>query len=69
MRQAFAALIRVYQLVLSPALPRSCRYYPSCSQYAREAVSKHGAIRGVYLAAARLLRCNPWSPGGVDLVP
>jgi putative membrane protein insertion efficiency factor len=67
--RALAALIRAYQLVISPALPASCRYYPSCSQYAREAVLKHGVLRGVYLAAARLVRCNPWSPGGVDLVP
>jgi uncharacterized protein len=69
MRRLLAALIRLYQIVLSPALPRSCRYYPSCSQYAREAVLKHGVVRGVYLAAARLVRCNPWNPGGVDLVP
>lgn len=69
MRHAVAAVIRVYQLVLSPALPASCRYYPSCSQYAREAVLKHGIARGLYLAARRLVRCNPWSPGGVDLVP
>jgi uncharacterized protein len=69
LRRALSAVIRAYQLVLSPALPASCRYYPSCSQYAREAVLKHGVIRGVYLAAARLVRCNPWSPGGVDLVP
>jgi putative membrane protein insertion efficiency factor len=69
MRYALAAVIRVYQLVLSPALPASCRYYPSCSQYAREAVLKHGIARGLYLAARRLVRCNPWSPGGVDLVP
>jgi uncharacterized protein len=69
MRRVLAGAIRAYQIVLSPGLPRSCRYYPSCSQYAREAVLKHGVIRGVYLAAARLVRCNPWSPGGVDLVP
>lgn len=69
MRQALAGLIRLYQVVLSPALPRSCRFYPSCSQYAYEAVLKHGLLRGVYLAAARLVRCNPWNPGGVDLVP
>jgi hypothetical protein len=69
MRYALAGLIRLYQVVLSPALPRSCRFYPSCSQYAYEAVLKHGLLRGVYLAAARLVRCNPWNPGGVDLVP
>jgi putative membrane protein insertion efficiency factor len=69
MRRALAGAIRLYQVVVSPALPRSCRFYPSCSQYAREAVLKHGVGRGVYLAAARLVRCNPWNPGGVDLVP
>lgn len=69
MRRALAGAIRLYQAVVSPALPRSCRFYPSCSQYAREAVLKHGVGRGVYLAAARLVRCNPWNPGGVDLVP
>ena len=69
MKHALAALIRAYQLAISPVLPPSCRYYPSCSQYAREAVLKHGIVRGVYLAAARLVRCNPWSAGGVDLVP
>lgn len=69
MRRAVARTIRLYQLAVSPVLPRSCRFFPSCSQYAREAVLKHGVIRGVYLAAARLVRCNPWNPGGVDLVP
>lgn len=69
MRRAVAGTIRLYQLAVSPVLPRSCRFFPSCSQYAREAVLKHGVIRGVYLAAARLVRCNPWNPGGVDLVP
>jgi putative membrane protein insertion efficiency factor len=69
MRRVVAGSIRLYQLALSPVLPRSCRFYPSCSQYAREAVLKHGVMSGVYLAAARLVRCNPWNPGGVDLVP
>jgi putative membrane protein insertion efficiency factor len=69
MRVLVAGAIRLYQVVLSPALPRSCRFYPSCSQYAREATLKHGVGRGAYLAAVRLVRCNPWNPGGVDLVP
>jgi putative membrane protein insertion efficiency factor len=69
MQRVIAGTIRLYQLVISPALPRSCRFYPSCSQYAREAVLKHGVLRGTFLAAARLVRCNPWNPGGVDLVP
>ncbi|MEO6990720.1 MAG: membrane protein insertion efficiency factor YidD [Candidatus Baltobacteraceae bacterium] len=69
MRSLVVGLLDVYRLVISPALPRSCRFYPSCSQYAREAVLKHGILRGIALGAARLVRCNPWNPGGVDLVP
>jgi putative membrane protein insertion efficiency factor len=60
--------IRFYQRAISPALPARCRYYPSCSQYAVQAVRRYGVLRGVVLAAWRLLRCNPWSHGGVDLV-
>lgn len=63
------ALIRGYQRVLSPALPPACRFYPSCSQYALEAVSRHGAIRGGWLAVRRLARCHPFNPGGFDPVP
>jgi len=62
-------LIRGYQLYISPMRPPTCRYYPSCSQYAVIAITRHGAIRGTGLAAWRLLRCNPWSAGGVDDVP
>jgi uncharacterized protein len=62
-------LVRGYQRFLSPALPPSCRFYPSCSQYALEAVQKHGALRGSWLALRRLLRCHPFHPGGVDPVP
>ncbi|WP_366451365.1 membrane protein insertion efficiency factor YidD [Cellulomonas sp.] len=62
-------LIRGYQLLISPMRPQTCRYYPSCSQYAVIAITRHGAIRGTGLAAWRLLRCNPWSAGGVDDVP
>ena len=62
-------LIRVYQLVISPMTPPSCRYYPSCSAYAVLALQRHGALRGSWLAIWRLLRCNPWSAGGVDDVP
>ena len=68
-RQLLLALIRGYQRVLSPALPPSCRFHPSCSQYALEAVSRHGALRGVWLAARRLARCHPFHPGGFDPVP
>jgi len=60
--------IRGYQMFISPALPRSCRYYPSCSQYAIESLRQYGFVRGFVLAAWRLLRCNPWSHGGYDPV-
>ena len=62
-------LIRVYQLLLSPLLPPSCRYLPSCSDYAVEAIGRHGAIGGVGLAARRLARCHPWGGCGYDPVP
>ena len=60
--------IRAYQRFISPALPRRCKYHPTCSEYAVEAVRRYGILRGVTLAAWRVLRCNPWSDGGVDLV-
>lgn len=60
--------IRAYQRVLSPMFGERCRYYPSCSEYAAQAISRFGILRGLVLAGWRLLRCNPWSPGGVDLV-
>lgn len=63
------ALLRTYQLVVSPWSAPSCRYYPSCSQYAVVAVRRHGALRGGWLAIRRLARCHPWTPGGVDDVP
>ena len=62
-------LIRLYQLGISPLLGPRCRFYPSCSRYAAEAIQTHGPLRGVYLGTRRLLRCHPWNPGGVDLVP
>ncbi len=61
--------IRAYQLVMSPMLVQSCRFYPSCSQYAVTALRRFGLFRGAWLAARRLLRCHPWNPGGVDHVP
>jgi uncharacterized protein len=61
--------IRAYQLLLAPILPPSCRYYPSCSHYAAEAIARHGPWRGTLLAAARLLRCHPWGGDGYDPVP
>jgi hypothetical protein len=62
-------LVRGYQVVLSPLFPPACRYYPSCSQYAIEALEKHGALRGGWLAARRIARCHPFRPGGFDPVP
>jgi uncharacterized protein len=69
MRVVLAGLVRLYQLVVSPLLPRTCRFYPSCSQYAHDAILRHGILYGTALAAARLARCHPWNPGGVDFVP
>jgi putative membrane protein insertion efficiency factor len=65
----FMTLIRIYQRTISPLLGPVCRYYPSCSQYGYEAMSVHGALKGTILTAWRILRCNPWSAGGVDEVP
>jgi uncharacterized protein len=62
-------LIRGYQKVISPLLPPSCRFEPSCSQYGYEAIQKHGAFKGIGLAIWRVLRCNPWGKGGYDPVP
>lgn len=63
------ALIRGYQFLLSPWLGGACRYWPTCSDYAREAIEAHGALRGTWLAAGRLARCHPYGAGGVDPVP
>ena len=63
------ALLRGYRLVVSPLLPRACRFYPSCSQFAIEALSEHGAVGGTRLTVARVARCHPWNPGGYDPVP
>jgi hypothetical protein len=62
-------LIRGYQILVSPLLGPRCRFYPSCSQYALEAVARHGALRGSALAARRVVRCHPLNPGGYDPVP
>jgi uncharacterized protein len=69
MQLLLVGLIRLYQLLLSPLLPPACRFYPTCSQYALVAVREHGPVRGLMLAIARLARCHPWHPGGIDLVP
>jgi putative membrane protein insertion efficiency factor len=64
-----AALVRLYQWTLRPFIGAHCRYEPSCSHYALDALRHHGALRGSLLAAWRVLRCNPWTPGGYDPVP
>jgi len=69
MRWLLLALLRVYKAVVSPLLPPACRFYPTCSQYAAGAIEKHGVMRGGILAARRLARCHPFTPGGVDPVP
>jgi putative membrane protein insertion efficiency factor len=68
-RKGVLLLIRFYQRALSPYLPASCRYVPTCSVYAYEAVQKHGVFRGSFLAVKRILRCHPFHPGGYDPVP
>lgn len=69
MKKLFIGLVRVYQKLISPLFPPSCRYYPTCSTYTADALKKHGTLRGVLMGAARIFRCNPFSKGGVDKVP
>jgi putative membrane protein insertion efficiency factor len=66
---ALRGAVRAYQWTLRPVLGCNCRFHPSCSDYALEALATHGALRGAALAGARILRCNPWHPGGHDPVP
>ena len=65
-RRLFVGLVRVYQAAISPFFPPSCRFMPSCSEYAVEAFRRYGAVKGVLLTAGRLLRCAPWGKGGHD---
>ncbi len=69
MRRLLILLIQGYRYLLSPWLGNNCRFYPSCSHYAQDAVTTHGALRGSWLTLRRLGRCHPWHPGGVDPVP
>ena len=69
MKPLLLILLRIYKLGISPLLGQNCRFYPSCSAYAHEAICEHGALRGSWLAACRLCKCHPWHPGGLDLVP
>lgn len=69
MKKVILALIRFYRRHISPHLPPMCRYYPTCSCYAIEAIETHGALKGSLMAAWRILRCNPFSQGGYDPVP
>ncbi|HEV8485305.1 MAG TPA: membrane protein insertion efficiency factor YidD [Blastocatellia bacterium] len=68
MKSALIYLLRAYQVLISPLLPPACRFTPTCSEYAIEAVRQYGALRGFYLATRRLLRCHPFHPGGYDPV-
>ncbi|MBC7463078.1 MAG: membrane protein insertion efficiency factor YidD [Actinobacteria bacterium] len=68
MKALLVGFIKMYQKWISPMFPPRCKYYPSCSSYAATAISTHG-VKGVFMAVWRLLRCNPWSYGGVDYVP
>jgi hypothetical protein len=69
-RMPLLALIRMYQWLISPTLPaNTCRFYPTCSHYGYQAIYKHGAIKGTAMAVWRVLRCNPFNPGGFDSVP
>lgn len=69
MRNLVTGLIRLYQLLLSPVLGSNCRFHPTCSRYAIEAIDAHGVTRGSWLAIRRVTKCHPWHPGGIDPVP
>lgn len=69
MKSLLLILLRVYKLCISPFLGQNCRFYPSCSEYAAEAIRKHGALKGGILASRRLCKCHPWNAGGFDPVP
>jgi putative membrane protein insertion efficiency factor len=69
MKQMVLALIRCYQRFISPGLPSSCRFTPTCSEYSYEAIQRYGVLKGGWLGLRRIVRCHPWNPGGYDPVP
>ena len=69
MKRVLLVLISAYRILLSPLFGASCRFYPTCSTYALEAIETHGAVKGTWLALMRISKCHPWHPGGVDPVP
>ncbi|MBA4371733.1 MAG: membrane protein insertion efficiency factor YidD [Thermodesulfovibrio sp.] len=68
MKIILVSIIKLYKFFITPILPGSCRFVPSCSQYAMDAITQYGALKGMYLATRRILRCHPWHPGGFDPV-
>jgi hypothetical protein len=66
MKHIFIFLIKAYKKLISPLLPKSCRFYPTCSEYAIEALDKYGVVKGGIKSVYRILRCNPWNKGGID---
>lgn len=69
MKFIFVKIIRLYQIAISPIFPASCRFYPTCSNYSIEAISKHGVLKGLFLGTKRILKCHPFHEGGFDPVP
>ena len=69
MKRLILALLRFYKRFISPSLPPSCRFYPTCSEYAYGAIERYGVVKGGWLGVKRLARCHPWNPGGYDPVP
>lgn len=69
LKKVFLAVIRFYQVIISPLKPPACRFYPTCSQYGMEAVQRFGALKGGWLTIKRILKCHPFHPGGLDPVP
>jgi len=68
MKKIFLFLIRIYQKIISPWTPKSCRFYPTCSEYSKQAIKKYGAFKGGWMGFKRIIRCHPFNPGGYDPV-